>query len=57
MLVYQNQRVMYKILFDAVSKTLLELAAADPKHLDAQIGFTSILHTWGLNLMHHPHIH
>jgi hypothetical protein len=56
MLVYQNQRVMYKILFDAVSKTLLELAA-DPKHLGAQIGFTSILHTWGQNLMYHPHIH
>lgn len=56
MLAYQNQKVVYKILFDAVAGTLLELTA-DPKHLGAQIGFTSILHTWGQNLMHHPHIH
>ena len=43
-------------LLDAVAGTLTELTA-DPKHLGAQIGFTSILHTWGQNLMHHPHIH
>jgi len=52
----QNKRVVYNILFQAVSKTLL-LIAADPKHLGAEIGFTAILHTWGQNLMHHPHIH
>ena len=56
MLAYQNQKVVYKILFDAVAGTLLELTA-NPKHLGAQIGFTSILHTWGQNLMYHPHIH
>lgn len=56
MLAYQNQKIVYKILFDAVAGTLLELTA-DPKHLGAQIGFTSILHTWGQNLMYHPHIH
>jgi hypothetical protein len=56
MLAYQNQKIVYKILFDAVSGTLLELAA-DPKHLGAKIGFTSILHTWGQNLMYHPHSH
>ena len=56
MLAYQNQKIVYKILFDAVAGTLLELTA-DPKHLGAQIGFISILHTWGQNLMHHPHIH
>lgn len=56
MLAYQNQKIAYKILFDAVAGTLLELTA-DPKHLGAQIGFISILHTWGQNLMHHPHIH
>ena len=53
---YQNQKVVYSILFKAVSETLLELAA-DKKYLGAQLGFTSILHTWGQNLMHHPHIH
>ena len=53
---YQNQRAVYNILFKSVAETLTELAA-DKKHLGADIGFTSILHTWGQNLMHHPHIH
>jgi len=53
---FQNQKVVYSILFKAVAETLTELAA-DPKYLGGQIGFTSILHTWGQNLMHHPHIH
>jgi hypothetical protein len=52
----RNKKVMYSILFKASSETLLELAA-DPKHLGAQIGFTSLLHTWGQNLMDHPHVH
>ena len=51
-----NQKVMYSILFKASSETLLELAR-DKKHLGAEIGFTMILHTWGQNLMNHPHIH
>lgn len=53
---YQNQKVVYNILFKAVAETLSELSA-DKKYLGAQIGFTEILHTWGQNLMHHPHIH
>lgn len=53
---FQNQRVVYGILFKSVAETLTELAA-DKKHLGADIGFTSILHTWGQNLTHHPHIH
>jgi hypothetical protein len=53
---FQNQRVVYGILFKSVAETLTELAA-DKKHLGADIGFTSILHTWGQNLLHHPHIH
>ncbi|SFR19035.1 IS91 family transposase, partial [Desulfoscipio geothermicus] len=53
---YQNQKVVYNILFKAAAETLSELAA-DNKYLGAQIGFTEILHTWGQNLMHHPHIH
>lgn len=55
-LVLRNQEVLYGILFKAVSETLVELAA-NPKHLGAVIGFISILHTWGQNLMDHPHIH
>lgn len=51
-----NQKEMYSILFTSVSETLLELAK-DKKYLNASIGFTTILHTWGQNLMFHPHIH
>jgi hypothetical protein len=52
----QNKKVMYGILFRASSETLKTIAA-DPKHLGAEIGFLSVLHTWGQTLMHHPHIH
>lgn len=55
-LVLFNQKELYSILFTSVSETLLELAK-DKKYLGAEIGFTSILHTWGQNLMNHPHIH
>ncbi|MFH1626133.1 MAG: IS91 family transposase [Pseudomonadota bacterium] len=55
-LVSMNQKVMYDLLFRSVSETLMELAH-DQKHLGAQIGATGILHTWGQNLMDHPHIH
>jgi hypothetical protein len=53
---FQNQVVVYDILFRAVSETLRRIAA-DPKHLGAEIGFLAVLHTWGQNLMHHPHLH
>ena len=55
-LVLRNQEVLYGILFKAVSETLTELSK-NPKHLGAEIGFTSILHTWGQNVLNHPHIH
>ena len=48
--------ISYDLLFRASAETLLQVAA-DPKHLGAQIGFPSVLHTWGQNLLHHPHIH
>jgi hypothetical protein len=48
--------VVYDILFRAASETLRTIAA-DPEHLGAEIGFLGVLHTWGQNLMHHPHIH
>ena len=55
-LTFYNQKEMYSIFFTSVSETLLELAK-DKKFLNANIGFTTILHTWGQNLMFHPHIH
>lgn len=51
-----NKRVLYTILFKAATETLLTLAR-DPKHLGAQIGIIAVLHTWGQNLMDHPHMH
>ncbi len=53
---YHNKAVIYDILFRASAETLTTIAA-DPKHLGARIGFTSVLHTWGSALTHHPHIH
>jgi hypothetical protein len=55
-LALQNQRIVYGILFEAAASTLLEIAA-DPKHLGARVGCLMVLHTWGQNLMHHPHLH
>ena len=52
----QNKKVMYGILMRACAETLKQIAA-DPKHLGAKIGFLSVLHTWGQNLHHHPHVH
>lgn len=51
-----NQRVIYRILFRAGSETLLELGR-DPKHLGGEIGVLATLHTWGQNLLDHPHLH
>jgi hypothetical protein len=53
---FYNQETVYSILFRAVSETLLTIAR-DPQHLGCEIGFFAILHTWGQNLLHHPHIH
>lgn len=53
---YQNKAVLYEILFHTTAETLRTIAA-DPKHLGAEIGFIAILHTWGQNLLYHPHLH
>jgi hypothetical protein len=53
---YQNKAAIYDILFKAAAETLITIAA-DPKHLGAHIGLTSVLHTWGSALTHHPHVH
>jgi len=55
-LILQNQAALYNLLFRSVADTLLEVAA-NPEHLGAEIGFFGILHTWGQNLLFHPHIH
>ena len=53
---YQNKRVIYDLLFKASAETMLTIAA-DPKHLGARIGITSVLHSWGSAMTHHPHVH
>jgi hypothetical protein len=54
---YQNKRLLYSILFEAVAGTLKTIAA-DPKHrLGGELDFIGILHTWGQTLTHHPHLH
>jgi hypothetical protein len=53
---FQNKPAVYDILFRAASETLRTIAA-DPAHLGAEIGFLAVLHTWGQNLLHHPHLH
>lgn len=56
-LALQNKRLLYGMLFEAASRTLREVAA-NPRHLGAsEIGLLAVLHTWGQNLMHHPHLH
>ncbi|MEM9148622.1 MAG: IS91 family transposase [Pseudomonadota bacterium] len=53
---YWNKRALYGLLLRASAETVKTIAA-DPKRLGARIGFTSVLHTWGSALTHHPHIH
>ena len=53
---FQNKAAVYAILFKAASEAL-RVAAADPRHLGAEIGVVAVLHTWGQNLHHHPHVH
>ena len=52
----RTRTVVYGILFRATAETLRTIAA-DPKHLGAEIGFFAVLHSWGQNLLHHPHLH
>ncbi len=53
---YQNKRVVYDLLMRASAETTLTIAG-DPKHLGARIGITSVLHSWGSAMTHHPHVH
>ena len=53
---FHNKRVVYGLLFKASAQAMLTIAA-DPKHLGAKIAITSVLHTWGSAMTHHPHVH
>ena len=53
---FQNKRAVYAILFRAAADAMRDIAA-DPKHLGAEIGAVTLLHTWGQTLQHHPHLH
>jgi hypothetical protein len=53
---YHNKAVVYDLLFKASAETLTTIAA-DPKHLGARVGITSVLHSWGSAMTHHPHVH
>ena len=55
-LTLQNKRLIYNLLFHASAETLLEIAR-DPRHLGAEIGFFSVLHSWDQRLQFHPHVH
>ncbi|MFQ5764196.1 MAG: IS91 family transposase [Rhodospirillales bacterium] len=53
---FQNKETAYAILFRTAAETLRRIAA-DPRHLGAELGVVAVLHTWGQNLHHHPHVH
>ena len=53
---HQNKREIYNLLMRASADTVIKIAA-DPKHLGAKVGITSVLHTWGSAMTHHPHVH
>jgi hypothetical protein len=53
---YWNKRAVYGLLFRASAQTV-SIIAADLKRLGARVGMTSVLHTWGSALTHHPHVH
>lgn len=53
---YWNKRAIYGLLFKASAQTVMTIAA-DPRRMGARVGMTSVLHTWGSALTHHPHVH
>ena len=53
---YQNKRLVYGLLFTLSAETMLKIAA-NPEYLGAKIAITSVLHTWGSTMPHHPHVH
>jgi len=55
-LALQNKRLIYTMLLRLTAETLMEVAR-NPKHIGAEIGFFSVLHTWNQKMEHHPHVH
>ena len=55
-LIRANEKLCYDLLFQAASQTVMQLAR-DPKHLGVKAGMLTVLHTWGQNLIYHPHLH
>ena len=55
-LILQNQELLYSLMYRTVAETISEISS-DKKHLGAQVGFFSVIHTWGQDLHFHPHIH
>ena len=55
-LIWQNKRALFHLLFETCAATMLEIGS-DPKRLGVEVGFLSILHTWGQTLQPHPHLH
>ena len=53
-LALQNKSEIYGLLFRASAETLLTVAR-DDRHLGADIGFFSVLHTWNQKLQQNPH--
>ena len=53
-LALQNQKTIYTLLFNASAETLLQFGE---ERFGARLGVTALLHTWGQNLMEHPHVH
>ena len=53
---FQNKATVYALLFRVAAETLCTIAA-DSRHLGAEIGVVAVLHSWGQNLHHHPHVH
>ena len=51
-----NPALIYKLLFKAASRTLLEFGR-NPRWLGGELGITVVLHTWGQNLGQHIHVH
>ena len=54
---YQNKAVIYVISCSRLRRRRCPYTVADPKRLGVKIGFTSVLHTWGSTMTHHPHVH
>ena len=54
LLIQQNQRELYTLLFTAATQTLLTFGQ---NRFGVQVGITAVLHTWSQTLLDHYHLH